>query len=66
MVSVVQKKMTPFEMSFKSAIPNNKMPKFHAALPKFQKFQVGDFVGVPDKRSVYSKSYTTNWNREQI
>ena len=56
-------KMTPFEMSFnkpiraasQSAIPNN---------IKFPKFQVGDFVRVPDKRSVYSKSYTTNWNRK--
>ena len=25
---------------------------------------MGDFVRVPDKHSVYSKSYTTNWNRE--
>ena len=25
---------------------------------------MGDFVRVPDKRSVYSKGYTTNWNRE--
>ena len=31
---------------------------------KLPKFQVGDFVRVPDKRSVYSKGYTTNWNRE--
>ena len=27
------------------------------------KFQVGDYVKVPDKRSFYSKSYTTNLNR---
>ena len=54
-------KMTPFEMSFKSAIPNLiPTPKAH----KFPKFQVGDFVRVPDKRSVYNKGYTTNWNRE--
>ena len=32
-----------------------------AASPKFQ---VGDFVRVPDKRNIYSKGYTTNWNRE--
>ena len=63
-------KMTPFEMSFKSAIPNNnnnhnkKLPKFRTASPTFPKFQVGDFVRVPDKRSVYSRGYTTNWNRE--
>ena len=25
---------------------------------------MGDFVRVPDKRSVYSKGYTTNWIRE--
>ena len=63
-------KMTPFEMSFKTAIrttttaaspnliPDNKL---HTASPKFQ---VGDFVRVPDKRNIYSKGYTTNWNRE--
>ena len=28
------------------------------------KFRVRDFVRVPDKRSVYSKGYTTNGNRE--
>ena len=57
-------KMTPFEMSFKSAIPRsyaNPIPNDSKKLPKFQ---VGDFVRVPDKRSVYSKGYTTNWNRE--
>ena len=64
-------KMTPFEMSFKSAkpgshacsfanlIPNNN--KLHTASPKFQ---VGDFVRVADKRNIYSKGYTTSWNRE--
>ena len=69
-------KMTPFEMSFcaatraasQSAIPNNKLPKFRAASreapSKIPKFQVGDFVRVPDKRNIYSKGYTTNWNRE--
>ena len=55
-------KMTPFEMSFKSAIPRsharsfaNLIPninKLHTASPKFQ---VGDFVRVPDKRNIYSK-----------
>ena len=64
-------KMTPFEMSFNTLIratattaspnliPNNN--KLHTASPKFQ---VGDFVRVPDKRNIYSKGYTTNWNRE--
>ena len=59
--------MTPFEISFCAAShtalrnlrPFSKFPKFL----KFPNFQVGDFVRVPDKRSVYSKSYTTNWNR---
>ena len=59
-------KMTPYEMSFNKPRPNinnhkNKLPKFHAASPKFQ---VGDFVRVPDKRNIYSEGYTTNWNRE--
>ena len=30
------------------------------------KFQVGDFVRAPDKRNLYSKGYTTNWNRERF
>ena len=25
---------------------------------------MGDLVRVPDKRNLYSESYTTNWNRE--
>ena len=25
---------------------------------------MGDYVRVPDKRNLYSKGYTTNWNRE--
>ena len=53
-------KMTPIEASNKKLVPcnniinNNKIPKF----------QVGDFVRVPDKRYSFSKGYTTNWNRE--
>ena len=54
-------KMTPFEMSFKSAIPRSHARSFANPIPKFQ---VGDFVRVPDKRNIYSKGYTTNWNRE--
>ena len=54
-------KMTPFEMvtnTNKSInIKNNKNER----IPKFQ---VGDYVRVPDKRNIYSKGYTTNWNRE--
>ena len=54
-------KMTPFEMVTNTnkiinikSIKNEKIPKF----------QVGDYVRVPDKRYIYSKGYTTNWNRE--
>ena len=58
-------KMTPFEMSFcaasQSAIPRSYARSFANPIPKFQ---VGDFVRVPDKRNIYSKGYTTNWNRE--
>ena len=72
-------KMTPFEMSFCAAsqsairaappnlIPNNDNNIINTAKlasHKLPKFQLGDFVRVPDKRSVYSKDYTTNWNRE--
>ena len=62
-------KMTPFEMSFNTLIraaspnliPKNDDNNHNNKLPKFQ---VGDFVRVPDKRNIYSKGYTTNWNRE--
>ena len=58
-------KITPFEMSFnkpiRTASPNLIHNNDRNKLPKFQ---VGGFVRVPDKRSVYSKDYTTNWNRE--
>ena len=63
--------MTPFEMStnntaklathklvpnliFSNNVNKNKLPKF----------QVGDFVRVPDKRNIYSKGYTKNWHKE--
>ena len=48
-------KMTQFEMSFDKPIPRsyaNPIPNDNKNLPTFQ---VGDFVRVPDKRSVYSK-----------
>ena len=65
-------KMTPFEMSTnQKLIPNNtegalriKFKNTEGALRKQPKFQVGDYVRVPDKRNLYSKVYTTNWNRE--
>ena len=52
-------KMTPFEANNQ---PINS-PTF-VNKPKQPKFQVGDYVRVPDKRNLYSKGYTTNWNRE--
>ena len=62
-------KMTPFEMSFNTLIraaspnliPKNDNNNHNNKLPKFQ---VVDYVRVPDKRNIYSKGYTTNWNRE--
>ena len=27
---------------------------------------MGDYVRVPDQRNIYSKGYTTNWNRERF
>ena len=50
-------KMTPFEMSFKSAIPRsyaNPIPNNdnNNHNNKISKFQVGDFIRIPDKRSV--------------
>ena len=55
-------KRTPFELvintkkSILHTIPNNNN--------KLPKFQVGEFVSVPDKRNLSGKSCTTNWNRE--
>ena len=59
-------KTTPFEMNFWAAsrvalhtpIPNNNNNINHNN--KIPKFQVGDFVRVPDKRNLFSKGYTTN------
>ena len=52
-------RMTPFEASNKPIDPPTFVNK-----PKQPKFQVGDYVRVPDKRNIYSKGYTTNWNSE--
>ena len=56
-------KMSPFEMSSNTniPIPNNKDINHNNKLPKIQ---MGGFVRVPDKRNLYSKGYTTNWNRD--
>ena len=52
-------KMTPFEANKNPIDPPTFVNK-----PKQPKFQVGDSVRVPDKRNIYSKGYTANWNRE--
>ena len=52
-------KMTPFEANKKPIDPPTFVNK-----PKQPRFQVGDYVRVPDKKNIYSKGYTTNWNRE--
>ena len=52
-------RMTPFEASNKPIDPPTFVNK-----PKQPKFQVGDYVRFSDKRNIYSKGYTTNWNRE--
>ena len=58
-------KMTPFEMSFNTLIPRDSYrDSYRIFANPIPKFQVGDFVKVPDKRNIYSKGYTTNWNRE--
>ena len=50
-------KMTPFEMSTNQKLIPNKISSDYEKLPKFQ---VGDFVRVPDKHNFYSKGKTTN------
>ena len=59
-------KMTPFEMSTnQKLIPNNTEGALRNNFKNKQpEFHVGDYVRVPDKRNIYSKGYTTNWNRE--
>ena len=51
-------RMTPFDASNDKPIPNVKPSN-----TKLPKVQVGDFVAVPDKRNIYSKRKTSNWNR---
>ena len=52
-------RMTPFEANNKPIDPPTFVNK-----PKQRKFNVGDYLRVPDKRNIYSKGYTTSWNRE--
>ena len=58
-------KMTPFEAT--KLHSNNTEIRAKATTTSrvaSRQLQVGDFVRVPDKKSIYSKGYTTNWNRE--
>ena len=68
-------RLTPFEAGNDKLIPSNNNHHTEGASCtatlashndsiKIPKFQIGDFVRVPDKRNLYSKGYTTNWNRE--
>ena len=51
-------RMTPFEANDKP------IPNVMSSNNKLPKFQVRDFVRVPDERNYHPKGYTTNWNRE--
>ena len=53
-------RMTLFESSNDKTI-SSLIPSKNSKLPKFQ---VGDYVRVPDKRNIHSKRYTTNCNKE--
>ena len=71
-------KMTPFEMSTNQKLIPNKKNNYYkhntaklasrteGASRKQPKSQVGDYVRGTDKRNLYSKGYTTNWNRENF
>ena len=53
-------KMTPAEAS-----GNPENVKYIQTLTEIKpKFKVGDYVRNADKRNIYSKGYTSNWNRE--
>ena len=53
-------KMTPADAS-----ENPENVKYIQTLAKIKpKLKVGDFVRNADKRNIYSKGYTSNWNRE--
>ena len=53
--------MTPFE---KSNLADNIISNNNTLINKKLKYKIGQYVRVPDKRNVFSKSYTTNWSRE--
>ena len=69
-------KITPFEMSTNQKLVPNKKNNYYkhntaklasrteGASRKHPQFQVGVYVRNPDERNLYSKGYTTNWNRE--
>ena len=53
--------ITPIEMVTDSKlIPRNKSIYKSKKQPKFL---VGDYIRDPHKKNIYSKGYTTNWNR---
>ena len=54
-------RMTPFEMST-NIKPID--PIYINIEPKHHDFHVGDYVRVLDKRILYSKMFTSNWNGE--
>ena len=58
--------MSSLEASNDTLTPSNNNHTEGASRNKNElpKFQVGDFVSVPDKRNLYGKGYATNWNRE--
>ena len=55
--------MTPFEASNNKLNPSNNNHK-NISNNNLPKIQVGDYARVHDKRNLYSKDYTTIWNRE--
>ena len=69
-------KMTSFEISTNQKLKPNKKIIYYkhntaklashteGASRKQPKFQVGDYVRVPDKRNLYSIGFTPNWSRE--
>ena len=55
-------RMTPFEISTNNKLVPNLIISIYNK-KKLRKFQVGDHVRAPLKRTLYSKCYTTKWNR---
>ena len=58
-------RMTPFEMTTNNIKPIPNVGNINHK-NNFPKFLMGGFVRVSDKRNLYSKGYTTNWNRKRL